>query len=118
MRSRLREIDQYLETVIMAKVLAAGDVGVTKGVIEGCLNPWAEAQRLQVIAECPGWFALSSVKRGNKLHLVIQRLAREHKLKLENGTRYDGPRLFAANALDRIVAALEEVGDDSSIPPA
>lgn len=103
----LKQIEHYLETIVVRLVNRAGpEEGCTKVDIERRLVTWAGQHISTLRAECPGWFHLAGKKRGHRLNKIIEKLIREQRIKRVKTSQ--GTRLVPLDIFDRLIKALSD----------
>jgi len=114
----MKDVEAWLEDKIIELVRALGG-RLQEHSLHSRFNPsvgtiWMR-DLASITVDTVGWTQLSAHKRQNRLHKVIQRMVREHKIEVRNEsgeptfsedyTRY----IYELSVLDRIAAHL---GDD------
>lgn len=110
----LSAVDQFLRKHILNLALSGGELGVSKRTLEHYLSPNRDPDTWKLRDECPGWFLLSGVKRGNRLNRVLQHMVARQEVRLEERPANGGTWVAPLNVLDKLVAALNRADDESA----
>ena len=106
----LKRLEYLIERRILNTLQVAGESGVELWLLKHSFNlefPMCDlfADRIGPKNDLVGWDQLSEIKRKNRFNKVLERLLREHRVRVlhRNATSY----LVGVCVLDSIVSALE-----------